>query len=85
MKLWKPIPNFLPSDGEEVWVRTWNELAPPFKATFNQSTNSFHVTTAKQHQLPDPPPPPNPPVYANATVDIVFPTYCIYKWRPINL
>ena len=84
-KKWYPVPTYLPADLETVWCRTWNSLAPPFAAVWHNDIQCFVTTKAIQHIFPDQPPPPDPPAFDTVSIQIVYPCYCIYKWKPGEL
>ena len=41
MSQWKAVPKFIPTDGQLVWCRSYNETCPPFLATFDLASNTF--------------------------------------------
>lgn len=41
---WKPVPHKMPTDGQSVYCRTWNELAAPFLAIYNATDHTFVET-----------------------------------------
>lgn len=38
---WKPVPIKMPTDGQEVYARTWNETASPFLCVYNATDHTF--------------------------------------------
>ncbi len=42
---WKPLPQYLPTDGATVWVTPANQYSGPYLATWHLTSQTFTDTT----------------------------------------
>jgi hypothetical protein len=41
MSNWKSLPDYIPSNGQSVYIRLWNYFNKPISATYNSSLQTF--------------------------------------------
>jgi hypothetical protein len=70
MAKWYFIPDYVPTDGQSVWVRLYNGYANPFPAVYSTSAQTFTINSSDIL----PPAPPD-------IVPIVFPMWMVAKWK----